>query len=574
MPRRRKRNASLMIRKKKQRYTKLGTTIDSAINIVNEENNIINNNDDVTISDSNTSNNMSCISSNIDLNNIVSSNDVATNVATNVTTIKAVSDDDGDEQANSDEVPVVVSDFNLELKLYRQMKVESHRWSVFNLFLFKYDGLNPPEQADLYQYWTGRCGVASKIKKDLDLPRTYCVKERMLPIFERILECFKVGERFHPSSVDGRGGNRPMTIRMDSHEAQIIADGIESGLSLVRVWQNVNRHRSENNDDLVSQSSIYYALRKMRPKMVNIKKRKQGSSEPESNWAQARYAWTRQLLARFGKLKERHPQHGPIERRFDGDLQGKLSLHQVVWWDETHRKCLIGGQNPSKTFQILFPRNENGDLDIENGEYSKERKTVLNVKYEKECCLGLGVAMVTPLSQDGTPLPQVGRRCHPFDYTSKVMISIDDYERLKKIEFQRVKALNGRNGYWVSSSRDDTIPYYNDDPVSLLKGVGKKTAQLLQEMGLRTIGQLKEIDNPSRIDNLPNGLSTKKLTNCCNESKKASQENAQKSVDHRAASYPYQSKFGNNWEMHLQSSPTFSNSAYMSIYRAHYDQKC
>ena len=92
------------------------------------------------------------------------------------------------------------------------------------------------------------------------------------------------------------------------------------------------------------------------------------------------------------------------------------------------------------------------------------------------------------------------------------MISIDDYERLMKTEFQRVKALNWRNSYWVSSSRDDTIPYYNNDPVSLLKGVGKKTAQLLQEMGLKTIGQLKEIENPSEIDNLPNDPSTNKLT--------------------------------------------------------------
>ena len=123
-------------------------------------------------------------------------------------------------------------------------------------------------------------------------------------------------------------------IRMDSHDAQIIADGIESSLSIQRGWKNINRHQTESNKELVSHSSIYYALRKMRPKMVNIKKRKQGSSEPDSNWAQARYAWTRQLLARFGKLEERYPQHGPIERRFDGDLQGKLSLNQVVWWDE------------------------------------------------------------------------------------------------------------------------------------------------------------------------------------------------------------------------------------------------
>ena len=208
-----------------------------------------------------------------------------------------------------------------------------------------------------------------------------------------------------------------MTIWMDSHEAQIIANGIESGLSLQRVWHIVNQHQSENSDELVSQSSIYYALRKMRLKMVNIRKRKQGSSQPDSNWAQARYAWTRQLLARFGRL-ERYPRHGPIEKRFNGDLLGKLSLHQVVWWDETHRKCLINGQNPTKTFQILFPRNKNGELDIEKGEYSKERKTILNVKYKKECSLGLGVAMVIPLCHDGTPLPQVGRRCHPFDYTS------------------------------------------------------------------------------------------------------------------------------------------------------------
>ena len=99
------------------------------------------------------------------------------------------------------------------------MKVESHLWAVFNWFMFKYDGLNPrPDQTDLYNFWSGRGGIASKIRKDLNLPRTYCVKERMLPIFEKILECCKLGEKFNPSSVDSGGGNQPMTIRMNSHE--------------------------------------------------------------------------------------------------------------------------------------------------------------------------------------------------------------------------------------------------------------------------------------------------------------------------------------------------------------------
>jgi len=95
------------------------------------------------------------------------------------------------------------------MKLYRQMKVISRRWSVFSLFLFKYDGLSLQEYIDIYQYWCGRGGIASKTKRDLHLSRTYCVKERILPIFERILECFKLGEKFEPNSVDSRGGNRP-----------------------------------------------------------------------------------------------------------------------------------------------------------------------------------------------------------------------------------------------------------------------------------------------------------------------------------------------------------------------------
>lgn len=57
----------------------------------------------------------------------------------------------------------------------------------------------------------------------------------MKTIFERILECYKLGEKSCPTSVDSRGGNRPMTIRMYSYEAQIIADGMESGLSVRRV---------------------------------------------------------------------------------------------------------------------------------------------------------------------------------------------------------------------------------------------------------------------------------------------------------------------------------------------------
>ena len=499
MPRKRQRNAGLSIKKKSKRIN----TEDQTNRQNNVEINMLNYCNVVTTNLDNNSSN-SNKSSDSSISNVT--NDINSTINIETATI-TVSDNENDDE-NEENVPTVNHDFNLELKVLKQMRKESHRWSVFNLFLFKYKGLNPPDQIDLYQYWSGRDGVGSRIKRDLHLPRTYSVKERMLPIFEQILDCFKTGEKFHPSSVDNRGGNRKLTIRLDSFEAQIIADGMEAGLSVRRVWENVNRHRRENADELVSQSCIYYVLRKMRPKVVNISKRKQGSSDPDSNWAQARCAWTKQLLAKFGTLKKREPTHGPVEKRFDGAIQGKLALDQIVWWDETHRKCLIGGQNPSKSIQIIFPRNEDGKIDIQNGQYSKERKTILNVKYEKECRLGLGVAKVTPLDSDGNTLPAEGRRCHPYDYSSKVMISIDDYKKMMKLEFQRVKSLKARNGYWLSSERDKNIKYYNNDPVIMLRGVGKKASQQLKEIGIKTVGEIENIET-SKLDNLPNSFKKK-----------------------------------------------------------------
>ena len=141
-----------------------------------------------------------------------------------------------------DDDPTPFEDLEMEEKNYCQMKVEAHRWTVFNFFVHRYNGMSPPDGVELYTYWTGRGGVGPKIKKDLRLPHTFSVKERLLPIFEKITECYCTGEKFHPKMVDSRGENRKMTIQMDNIEAQIIANSIEAGLSTRRAWENVNRH--------------------------------------------------------------------------------------------------------------------------------------------------------------------------------------------------------------------------------------------------------------------------------------------------------------------------------------------
>lgn len=62
----------------------------------------------------------------------------------------------------------------------------------------------------------------------------------------------------------------------------------------------------------------------------------------------------------------------------------------------------------------------------------------------------------------------------------------------------------------------------------------------------------------------------KKLPNqFFNEAQSASNENSPKIIDHRASSNPYRSKFGEDWEQHLQASPTFSNSSCICNYIEH-----
>ena len=365
-------------------------------------------------------------------------------------------------------------------------------------------------------------------------------------MFEKIMECVRNEVDFNPSLVENRGGNHLKTIRMDSPEAQIMADGLESGLSIRNTWLNINKHRLDNGDDLISESCVTYALQAMKPRLSRVKKRKQGSSDPKSSWSQARYAWTTQLLARFGSLDQVHP----VEKRFDAHIVGKLDLHQIVWWDETHRKCLIGGQSSSKNFRLRFPRNKQGKLDVVHGKYSEEDTTILNVKYEKECRLGLGVAMVMPLAPDGTTLQCEGKRCYPFNYSTKVLISIDDYKKMKRIEINRVKNLSGRMGFWVESNRDAGMLYQND-PVSLMKGVGKKTVEKLESIGIKTVRDLKKISNPKDVK-IPDGISINKITSLWDQASKAVEVDCPPDIDHRKEDNPYKSKFGKKWKNHLK----------------------
>ena len=140
MPRKRKRNARLSVKKKSIKHTKkdkkdVHNHIKiSLLNIDDRSINSDNDNSDILISRSS--------NSNCDVSNVIGTIDTKT--ATNI-----VSDN---EDKHKEDAPIVANDFMLEMKMLKQMKQESHCWSVFNLFVFKYKGLRPPDEFDLYQY--------------------------------------------------------------------------------------------------------------------------------------------------------------------------------------------------------------------------------------------------------------------------------------------------------------------------------------------------------------------------------------------------------------------------------------
>ena len=80
---------------------------------------------------------------------------------------------------------------------------------------------------------------------------------------------------------------------------------------------------------------------------------------------------------------------------------------------------------------IVFPRNEEGEVDVERGVYETNNQPKRSsFKYEQEGRFCLSVAKVE--SQGGTI---IGKRCPVFDYTEKKIVTIDAYKKEFMNEF-------------------------------------------------------------------------------------------------------------------------------------------
>jgi hypothetical protein len=218
-----------------------------------------------------------------------------------------------------------------------------------------------------------------------------------------------------------------------------------------------------------------------------VKRIKQGNRNPNSPWEKARLRWVTQLLVRLGNHKlclaariNQYLELTDTPKYFDDDQLEPLSVYQITFFDECHKKTEIGRM--SKTV-YLFPRNEGGLYDKDGGIGDVDTK--IHCKYRKEgrFCFDLSAVELN----DGII---EGRRCARFDNSAKNLITITGEEKLIKKELKRVRALKTEE-QWVKKRTRLPGRLFENDSVMVLDKIAEKTAERLSKHGIKTLLDMK-----------------------------------------------------------------------------------
>jgi len=285
-------------------------------------------------------------------------------------------------------------------------------------------------------------------------------------------------------------------ISRDSKEMQIIADALESGCGYRMAKEIVNAYRIDNGLEPVGYSTVWRAVQQLEPVVSPIKTRKQGSHNENSAWAKARNELATHLLVRLNRLSKeeieelKDPTTKELPAKYDPKKLKKLVLDQIAFWDETHKKVVIGKTRvDGKMMEVRFKRDpETGKLDAD-GEL-EESSSILKVKYPEEVRLCLGVAKRMLEDSNGK---YIGMQAEAFDYSAKIILSIRDWDRKVREEIERVRKLTGKKGtIWFDSGREEG-EIWEGDPLNKIKGIAASLTKLFEEAGVKNVGDLKRL---------------------------------------------------------------------------------
>ena len=79
-------------------------------------------------------------------------------------------------------------------------------------------------------------------------------------MLEEVIKTKELGKQYDPR-IKNESSRRKAVIPLDLQKAQIIADSLESSLSLVWAWHQVNAHGKTEMISLVTQSVVDYCIR-------------------------------------------------------------------------------------------------------------------------------------------------------------------------------------------------------------------------------------------------------------------------------------------------------------------------
>jgi hypothetical protein len=314
-------------------------------------------------------------------------------------------------------------------------------------------------------------------------------------------------------------GGRKSTIPEGSVEESIIADKLELGCSYSKTWYWVNDYLSRTNQPTVTRTAVVNAYHRMTKKVTTVKMRAQGNSDEDSNWAKARHRWVTQLLLRLrlhgddsnmSEFLDEFLVDGEIPKAFDINHLPAISLSQIGFWDEVHKKCWISNVREGTSDFKEFPRDADGKYDP-NGTYKPEGESggvTLTPKYAKEVrlCIGVGIKVNDDEEEEGV-------RLDAFDYSTKTIVSIKDYKEATATLIASVKKLTASVGTgWIISGRESNAIYRSDDLKFLVGrknsegkalGMGKKKLEAFKSMNYNTVGDVGNLHgNDVAIDAL------------------------------------------------------------------------
>ena len=152
-----------------------------------------------------------------------------------------------------------------------------------------------------------------------------------------------------------------------------------------------------------------------------------------------------------------------------------------------------------------------------------------------------------------------GIRLPFFNYTGKEVLAIKKYEKKIEEEIQRVKNLTyGKTAGWVVSSRDNDA-LFHDDCVSVMKGVGAKMKEKLENAGVHKIKDFIFDDtSPPAVKAKLISISDKSTISLTsiqkfyNQASTANPGACPPDTNYLFANNPYEARYGDNWRAEIK----------------------